>query len=76
MSLCDQCIRLTLAPMRNDVPFHLHTSDAPTAHITAAPKPRVFECEVCDARWNWKNVTGWYLKAPNCSSDTDEGGEC
>jgi hypothetical protein len=69
MSLCDQCVRLTLAPSRNDVPFHLHTSDTSTGHIATVPKLRIFNCEICHARWDWRNVSGWYLKTPDRSSE-------
>ena len=55
--------------MRNDVPIHLHASDPSTGRVAAALKARVFDCEICDARWGWKDGSGWYLRTPNRSGD-------
>ena len=71
MNLCDQCARLLLAPIRNDVPMHLHSSDPSAGKIAAALKARVFDCVNCHARWGWKDVVGWFLKAKkNPATDT------
>ncbi|TDU32312.1 hypothetical protein DFR24_1706 [Panacagrimonas perspica] len=68
MKLCDPCARLLLAPTRNDIPTHLHLFDPSTGKMAAAPKARLFDCETCDSRWGWKEVTGWHLKTPNRSA--------
>lgn len=68
MSLCHQCARLTLAPTRNDVPIHLHiATDAATGGGATSGRPRVYDCETCDARWGWRDILGWYLETPTRS---------
>jgi len=73
MKLCDQCARLLLAPTRNDIPTHLHLFDPSTGKVVAAFRARLFDCEACDSRWGWMDVSGWHLKTPHRSIRDTEG---
>lgn len=73
MSLCDSCARLLLAPIRNDVPIQLQSSDPATLRKGEATREfRTFDCVHCDARWGWREITGWFLDTTRRSAAEDD----
>lgn len=74
MSLCDSCARLLLAPIRNDVPNQLQSSDPNRPRQGAADREsRTFDCVTCDACWGWREITGWFLESATRSVPDHEG---